>query len=46
VIEARLVDTILGCAVDLVGGFCQQSPRFRDVICSQLRRLMPSLLAL
>jgi uncharacterized membrane protein YccC len=40
-IEARFFDTVLGCFVGLLGGICLHSPRFRDVVGSQLRRLMP-----
>lgn len=42
VIEARLLDTLLGCVVGLIGGFCLHSPRFRDVVGRQLRRLIPA----
>lgn len=44
-IEARLVDTIVGCMVGLVGGVCLHSPRFRALLGAQLRRLIPSRLA-
>lgn len=44
-IQARFMDTVLGCLVGLVGGVCLHSPRFRDVAGRQLRRLIPSRLA-
>lgn len=40
-IQARFLDTVLGCVVGLVGGACLHSPRFRDVLGRQLRRLTP-----
>ncbi len=40
-IQARLFDTVLGCLVGLVGGICLHSPRFREVIGRQIRRLIP-----
>lgn len=43
-IQARFFDTVLGCFVGLVGGICLHSPRFRDVVGSQMRRLIPSRL--
>lgn len=43
-IQARFFDTVLGCLVGLVGGICLYSPRFRDVVGSQIRRLIPSRL--
>ncbi|MDF3813460.1 MULTISPECIES: FUSC family protein [Rhodopseudomonas] len=42
VIEARLIDTLLGCAVGLAGGFCLHSPTFRAVVGRQMRRLVPA----
>lgn len=44
VIQARFFDTALGCTVGFIGGFCLHSPRFRDVVGRQLRRLAPSRL--
>lgn len=41
-IQARFVDTVLGCLVGLIGGICLHSPRFRDQAGRQLRRLVPS----
>lgn len=42
---ARLLDTLLGCAVGLFGGWClyseQFSPRFRSTAGALLRRLIP-----
>jgi uncharacterized membrane protein YccC len=43
-IEARFFDTVLGCAVGLIGGVCLHSPRFRDVVGRRMRRLIPSRL--
>jgi uncharacterized membrane protein YccC len=44
ILQARLVDTIVGSLVGLAGGFCLHSPRFREVAGRQLRRLTPSRL--
>jgi uncharacterized membrane protein YccC len=41
-IEARLIDTVLGCAMGLAGGFCLHSQRFRSVAGRQLRRFVPA----
>lgn len=41
---ARLVDTVLGSVLGLVGGMCLHSPRFRELVGRQLRRLSPSKL--
>lgn len=41
-IQARFIDTVLGCLVGLVGGICLHSPRFREVTGRQIRRLVPS----
>jgi uncharacterized membrane protein YccC len=41
-IEARFFDTVLGCFIGLVGGFCLHSQRFRDAVGGQMRRLIPS----
>ncbi|WP_232096439.1 FUSC family protein [Denitratisoma oestradiolicum] len=41
---ARLLDTVLGAVVGLIGGVCLHSPRFRTVVGRQLRRLSPSRL--
>ncbi|WP_025917011.1 FUSC family protein [Herminiimonas sp. CN] len=43
-VQARFFDTVLGCFVGLVGGICLHSPRFRDVVGRQIRRLIPSRL--
>lgn len=43
-IEARFFDTLLGCAMGLIGGFCLHSPRFREKIGGGLRRLVPERL--
>ncbi len=44
VIEARLIDTVVGCAVGLVGGVCLHSTRFRGIITPLIRRAIPSRL--
>jgi uncharacterized membrane protein YccC len=41
-IQARFVDTVLGCLMGLIGGICLHSPRFREVVGRQMRRLLPS----
>ncbi|MBN8442169.1 MAG: FUSC family protein [Thauera sp.] len=43
-IQARFIDTLVGCLVGLVGGICLHSPRFREVMGRQIRRLTPSRL--
>lgn len=40
--QARFVDTALGCMVGLAGGICLHSPRFRSVVGRQMRRLIPA----
>lgn len=44
ILLARLLDTLLGAVVGLLGGICLHSPRFRDVVGRQVRRLIPSRL--
>jgi hypothetical protein len=39
--QARLIDTILGCLVGLAGGACLHSTRFRAVVSGMLRGLRP-----
>lgn len=41
-IQARFVDTVLGCLVGLAGGVCLHSPRFRDAVGGPMRRLIPA----
>lgn len=41
-IEARFLDTLLGCLAGLVGAFCLHSPRFRELVGRPMRRLIPS----
>jgi len=41
-IQARFLDTVLGCLVGLAGGICLHSPRFRRGIGEPMRRLIPS----
>lgn len=43
-LEARLLDTVLGSVVGLVGGVCLHSPRFRALLGRRIRRLSPSRL--
>jgi len=40
-IQARFVDTALGCLVGLAGGLCIHSPRLRSPLERQMRRLIP-----
>lgn len=40
-LQARLLDTVLGSVAGLMGGVCLHSPRFRDLAGRQLRRLSP-----
>ena len=39
--QARLVDTVLGCVVGLAGGVCLHSRRFRSTVGTALRALLP-----
>jgi uncharacterized membrane protein YccC len=41
IMQARLVDTVIGALVGLAGGICLHSPRFRAVVGAGLRRLLP-----
>lgn len=43
-LQARLIDTLLGCLVGLAGGICLHSPRFRETLGRQIRRLTPARL--
>ena len=43
-LQARFFDTVLGCVVGLIGGVCLHSPRFREEVGRQIRRLAPSRL--
>lgn len=43
-LQARLVDTVLGSVTGLLGGLCLHSPGFRRVVGSLLRRLTPTRL--
>lgn len=38
-LQARLLDTVRGSVVGLIGGVCLHSPRFRDLLGRPLRRL-------
>ena len=39
IFQARLLDTVLGSVVGLIGGVCLHNPRFRDRVGRQIRRL-------
>jgi Fusaric acid resistance protein-like len=39
--QARLVDTVVGAVLGLAGAACLHSPRFRAIVGSGLRRLLP-----
>ena len=41
VMQARLVDTVIGAVVGLVGGACLHSERFRAVVGAGLRKVLP-----
>lgn len=41
-LQARLFDIVLGSVVGLLGGVCLHSPRFRDTLGRQIRRLLPT----
>ncbi|MDR2838117.1 MAG: FUSC family protein [Azonexus sp.] len=43
-LEARLLDTVLGSLVGLIGGIGLYSPRFRQALGRQIRRLTPARL--
>ncbi|NMF90186.1 FUSC family protein [Aromatoleum petrolei] len=43
-IQARFLDTLLGCLVGFAGGICLHSPRFRSVVGGQMRRVIPARL--
>ncbi|MFN3788766.1 FUSC family protein [Massilia sp.] len=40
-VQARFVDTLLGCAIGLSGGWCLHDPRLRATAGAWLRRLAP-----
>lgn len=40
IVHARLIDTVLGALVGLIGGICLHSPRFREIVGRPLRRLV------
>lgn len=40
-IQARFLDTVLGCLVGFLGGVCLHSPRFREAVGRRMRRLVP-----
>lgn len=37
--EARFIDTLLGCALGLAGGVCLHAPRIREALSRPLKRL-------
>ena len=41
IMQARLVDTVVGAVIGLAGAACLHSPRFRAVVGRGLRRLLP-----
>lgn len=43
-LQARFLDTVLGCLVGLVGGVCLHHPPLRSTLGRQMRRLLPSRL--
>ncbi len=43
-IQARFFDTLLGCLVALLGGFCLHNVRFWTVVGLQMLRLIPARL--
>jgi hypothetical protein len=45
ILQARLVDTVLGSLVGFAGGYCLHSPGFRDKLGVQIRRVWPSRIA-
>jgi hypothetical protein len=45
-LQARLLDIVLGCVLGFIGGVCLHSPRFRDVVGKQIRRVFPSRVVL
>jgi uncharacterized membrane protein YccC len=42
IIEARLVDTVLGCLAGLVGGFVLHNRRFREIAADTIRKAFPA----
>lgn len=40
-IEARFLDTVLGCVVAVLGGVCIHSARFREIVGKPMRKLVP-----
>lgn len=41
-IQARFLDTVLGCLIGLAGGVCIHNPAFRKIVGKQIKRLIPS----
>ncbi len=42
--QARFLDTVLGCLVGLLGGICLHNPRFREALGTPMRKLIPKRL--
>jgi hypothetical protein len=45
-LQARLLDTVIGSLLGLIGGYCLHNQRFRDVVGAPIRRVFPSRLGL
>jgi hypothetical protein len=43
-VQARFLDTVLGCVIGLLGGICLHQPNLRALLCRGLRRLLPARL--
>ena len=41
--QARLIDTVLGCLVGLVGGMCLHSPAFRARVGTPIKRVLSTV---
>ena len=41
IMQARLIDTVVGAVIGLAGAACLHSPRFRAAVGVVLRRLLP-----
>jgi len=44
IMQARLIDTVVGSAVGVIGGICLHSRRVRSVVGPWLRKLAPAWL--
>ncbi len=45
-LQARLLDTVIGSLLGLIGGYCLHNQRFRDVVGKQIKRVFPARLML